>query len=49
MEFDEEELEVIKNLIKDFGFEYRLVSDPVKVGKLAEKLSMDEHYWTLYE
>lgn len=44
MQFTDDEIEVIKNLIKDFGFEYGIVSDLAKVRQLAKKLDMDKHY-----
>lgn len=44
MQFTDDEIETIKNLIKDFGFEYSIVSDLEKVRALAKKLKMDKHY-----
>lgn len=44
MQFTDDEIETIKNLIKDFGFEYGIVSDLAKVRELAKKLGMDKHY-----
>lgn len=44
MQFTDDEIETIKNLIKDFGFEYGIISDIVKVRELAKKLNMDKLY-----
>lgn len=44
MQFTDEEIETIKNLIKDFGFEYGIVSSSDKVRALAKKLEMDKRY-----
>lgn len=44
MQFTDDEIETIKNLIKDFGFEYGIVSDMAKVRELAKKLEMNKHY-----
>lgn len=44
MQFTDDEIETIKNLIKDFGFEYGIVSDLNKIRQLAKKLKMDKRY-----
>lgn len=38
--FDESELETIKDLISDWGFEYSLRADTEKVQALAKKLGV---------
>lgn len=48
MTFTEDELETIKNLIDDWGWEYKLKADSAKVLNLAKKLKM-ESYVKLYE
>lgn len=40
MQFTDDEIETIKNLIKDWGFEYSLVTNRDKLIALAEKLNM---------
>ena len=41
IQFTDEELETIKKLIDDWGFEYGLQSKVKDILKLAEKLKMD--------
>ncbi|HNA21763.1 MAG TPA: hypothetical protein PLN40_10180 [Agitococcus sp.] len=41
MIFNEKEIETVKNLINDFGFEYNLVTKIEDVKALAKKLNMD--------
>lgn len=42
MEFSDEEVEVIKRLIEDFGFEYGFVSKTEEILELAKKLKMEK-------
>lgn len=48
MQFTDEEIETIKVLIEDRGFEYSLKSELVAVVALARKLKMRE-YVKMYE
>ncbi len=38
----EDEIETIRNLIKDWGWEYALMADPKKVAELARKLGLEK-------
>lgn len=44
VEFNDDEIETIRLLIKDRGFEYALQSKDEKVRVLAKKLGMDRIY-----
>lgn len=41
MELSTDEVETVKKLIEDWGFEYGLKADETKVGALAAKLGLD--------
>ena len=43
MQFTDDEIETIKNLIKDWGFEYSLVTNRNKLIELAKKLDMHDY------
>lgn len=42
MELSADEIETVKNLIKDWGFDYAPTADMAKVGALAAKLGLEK-------
>ena len=44
VELSDDEIETVKNLIRDWGFEYGLDTDRDELIKLAEKIKMPKSY-----